>query len=124
TTPLTPSGVLLDGHELQVVASGLYVVISNPTESGVDLSGISVPLPDGGAQSFGAGSSIQGCNVVEFDSTGAVAWQWVGSDHLDPVKDTTVPALATTCLPPPHRGLLVDPYHCNSIDVDPSNGNL
>jgi len=124
TTPLAPSGTLVDGHELQVVPGGHYVVLSNPVETGVDLTGIAIPLPDGGTETFGPGSSIQGCNLVEFDSTGAVAWQWIGSDHLDPVKDTTLPALATSASLPDAGGPLVDPYHCNSIDVDPANGNL
>ena len=125
TTYLAPSGALLDGHELQVAPDGTYVVISNPVESGVDLTGLTVPLPDGGVAILGGGSSIQGCNVVEFDpGTGAVTWQWTGSEHLDPVLDSTLPALGTFGATGPDGGLVVDPFHCNSVDVDPGNGNL
>jgi hypothetical protein len=123
TTPLTPAGTLLDGHELQVVPGGLYVVISNPLETG-DLTGITIPLPDGGAESFGPGSTMQACDVVEFDATGTVAWQWIGSEHLDPVRDTTLPALATAGPFLDGGGPVVDPFHCNSVDVDPVTGNL
>jgi len=125
STYAAPSGVLLDGHELRPAAGGRYVVISNPVTTGFDLSGIRVPVPDGGTRSFGPGSSIQDCNVVEFEgTTGAVTWQWIGSEHLDPVKDTTVPALGTFDASAPDGGAVVDPFHCNSLDVDPANGNL
>jgi hypothetical protein len=120
-----PSGALLDGHELQLAPGGHYVVLSNPVETGVDLKGVVIPGADGGVQSFGPGSSIQGCDIVEFDpATLAVTWTWVGSEHLDPVKDSTLPALATFGVSGPDGGLVVDPFHCNSIDVDPANGNL
>jgi Arylsulfotransferase (ASST) len=125
TTYAAPSATLLDGHELRVAPTGEYVVISNPVANGFDLTGITVSLPDGGTQAFGPNSSIQDCVVVEFEpKAGTVAWTWTGSEHLDPVKDSTLPALGTFGVTGPDGGLVVDPFHCNSVDVDPANGNL
>jgi hypothetical protein len=125
TTFLAPRGTVLDGHELQLAPGGRYVVLSNPVESGVDLTGLRVGSPDGGTLSFGPGSSIQACNVVEFDpSDGEVTWQWQSSEHLDPVADSTFPGLGTLGVASPDGGLVVDPYHCNSVDVDPATGDL
>jgi len=58
-------------------------------------------------------------------------WQWVGTDHFDAVKDSTWPQLAgfTTTdggffVETFDGGPIIDAFHCNSIDVDPANGNL
>ncbi len=48
-------------------------------------------------------------------------WTWTATDHFDPVKDTTEPILAP---PLGDGGQVIDTFHCNSIDVDPANGNL
>jgi hypothetical protein len=124
TTTTAPSGAALDTHELRVLPSGHYLVLSNPTTTGVDLSGLSVRLADGGLDELGAASSIVDCDIVEFDpTTGAVAWQWTGSEHFDVVKDSTTRTIATG-VTSPDGGAVIDVFHCNSIDVDPENGNL
>jgi hypothetical protein len=124
TTYAAPSGAELDTHELRVLANGHYLVISAPTVSGFDLTGLVAPLPDGGIERFGPGSSIADCDLVEFDpTTGAVAWKWVGADHFDPVKDSTSPQ-ASENRSLPDGGVVLDVFHCNSIDIDPENGNL
>jgi hypothetical protein len=125
TTHVAPNETVLDEHELLVLSNGHYLVISNPVKNGVDLTGVSVTLPDGGVEKFGPNSSIQDCNLVEFDpTTGAVYWQWIGSDHLDPIKDSTVSLISYNPVTGPDGGLVVDSFHCNAIDVDESGSLL
>src|SRR6202041_2518240 len=70
----------------------------------------------------GPNTNIAESEIVEFDpTTGAVVWQWFASDHFDPAADCTFPES--------WAGLdgvaeVVQPFHDNSIDVDPANGNL
>jgi hypothetical protein len=124
TTYVEPSDTVLDEHELRALPNGHYLVISNPVVNGVDLTGVSISLPDGGVAKFGPNSSIQDCNLVEFDpATGQVVWQWTGSEHLDPVKDSTISLISYNQVTGPDGGLVVDSFHCNSIDVD-ENGSL
>jgi hypothetical protein len=124
TTYVAPDATVLDEHELRVLSNGHYLILSNPVKSGVDLTGVSVALPDGGVEKFGPNSSIQDCNLVEFDPvTGAVFWQWVGTDHLDPIKDSTVSLISYNPVTGPDGGLVVDSFHCNAIDVA-ENGSL
>jgi hypothetical protein len=118
-TEVSVSGKPPDEHEMRILANGNYLVLGSPLQKGVDLTGLAIPLPDGGVESFGPNSSILGCNVQEVNSTGKVVWEWIATDHFDPVRDTTFlyPALG------PSDALVVEPFHCNSIDVD-ANGNL
>jgi hypothetical protein len=122
TTTIAPAGLLnVDLHELRVLANGDYLVISSPLQSGVDLTGLEVPLPDGGVETLGATQPILACNLVEFAPDGTVVWTWTATDHFDVVADSVTPQL----LPIGSTGtLVVDPIHCNSIDVDPTSGNL
>ncbi len=120
-TTAAPVGVPLDPHELRVLPGGNYLVFSSPPVT-ADLTGLSVPLPDGGTLHPGAGAIISACNVVEFDPrTGKIAWTWQATDHFDPAKDAVTPV----AMPPlPDGGVTFDTFHCNAIDVDPANGNL
>jgi outer membrane protein assembly factor BamB len=60
------------------------------------------------------------CVVVEFDpKTGVVVWTWAASEHFDPVMDSVAGAYVN------QLGVVAfDAFHCNSIDVDPANGDL
>jgi hypothetical protein len=127
TTTLAPDGFPTDTHELRVLPNGHYLVLSYPFTSGVDLTGLSIaPTVDGGAPTvLGPGSTIQDCAVVEFDASGTVVTSWLASDHFDPASDSTLPLTgfgAGSTLP--DGGAVYDVFHCNSIDVDPANGNL
>ena len=82
TTYVEPSGIPLDPHELRYLSNGDYLMISDPIMPGVDLTGLG---------SFGANEDMIGCDIQEVDPTGAVVWQWVATDHFDPVQDTTEP---------------------------------
>jgi hypothetical protein len=123
---VAPKGLPLDFHELRVLANGHYLVISNPIRAGVDLTGLSLPSDAGGVP-LGPGSNISDCVIVEFDpnagggADGGVVWTWRASDHFDPAKDCREPERAP---PLGDGGQVIDTFHCNSIDVDPTNGNL
>ncbi len=115
-TTAAPAATVFDPHELQVLPNGDFIALSNPVESGVDLTGLSIQESNGRVDHPGRDSQLAACNLVEFEpTTGQVVWTWVGDDHLDPVEDSTAPDFL---------GDAVDAYHCNSIDVDPANGNL
>jgi hypothetical protein len=120
TTYVAPSGTVLDMHELRLLPNGDFLVLSNPVRTGVDLSGAHAALPDGGVESLGPNSSILDCDVVEFEPNGHVVWTWRGSEHLDPARETVIPTVQAES----DGGVIVDAFHCNSIDVDPGNGNL
>jgi hypothetical protein len=126
-TTAEPTGYAADEHELRILSNGNFLVLSYPLKSGVDLTGLSLPLGDGGAQALGPGSVIQDCVIVEFQPAGAVVSTWAASDHFDPTEDTRVTATAFGFGPDSgvlDGGAVYDPFHCNSIDIDPANGNL
>ena len=121
TTYATPSGIDRDSHELRLLPNGHYLVISAPVQR-VDLTGLKVPLPDGGVETFGPKSYIDGCNVAEFDpKTGAIVWTWVALEHLDAVQDSTAPEVNPNSRP---NQPVAETFHCNSIDVDEATGNI
>ena len=79
---------------------------------------------DGGVTcSVHADSIVQDCTIVEFTPAGTVVHTWSASDHFNAVDDSIHP-ISSGGPPPPDGGTAYDVYHCNSIDVDPSNGNL
>jgi hypothetical protein len=127
----TDVGSNVDPHELRVLPNGDYLVFDSSLQTGVDLTGLNLPLLDGGTEPLGPNSPIQACNIHELDRTGKVVWSWIGTDHFDLAVDSTYPLPAGFV--PVDGGVaietydgspIVDPFHCNSIDVDPANGNL
>jgi arylsulfotransferase ASST len=125
--PLTTSDVTVpsqDEHELRVLPNGDYLLIASPLLSGVDLTGLDVPLADGGVQALGPNGYIQNCEIQEVDPAGTVVWMWTATDHLDPAQDCTWPQSTVSALTAPDGGVVVDTFHCNSIEVDPTNDNL
>jgi arylsulfotransferase ASST len=115
-TNIGPSGKVTDEHELRLLSNGNFLVISTPPQS-VDLTGMMVPLPDGGVTTLSGTQSITACNLVEFQPDGSTVWSWMGTDHFDTVQDSVNPEFTTA------GGTNIDAYHCNSIEVD-TNGNL
>jgi arylsulfotransferase ASST len=113
-----------DNHELRPVGNGDYYVFSDQVENGVDLTGYPVQLDDGGVQLLGPNGSILPCDVLEVDPKGNLVWQWIGSDHFDAVEDSTYRQSGPPGLLGSAGTQVVDPFHCNSIDIDPENGNL
>jgi hypothetical protein len=105
-------GIPTDFHELTTRSNGNYLVLSYAFRQGVDLTG----LP--GAPEAGPNSTIADCIVQEVTPAGELVWQWNGSDHLDPVTEsTTAPSLIVG------SERVYDVFHCNSIDVKP-NGDV
>ncbi len=110
-----------DHHEMQVVSPDRYLVFHTETDAGVDLSGLSVPLADGGRLQLGKSETVNGCCIYEIDAAGQQYWVWQASDHLDPNKDTVDPEIVSeTEAGVPTLGI----YHCNSIDIDRATGNI
>jgi hypothetical protein len=101
-------GVPTDFHELLPLHNGNIVLMSYVAKEGVDLTGIS------GQPTAGPNSTIADCVLQEIDRQGNVVWEWTGSEHLDPVTESTVA---------PVSGGVYDVFHCNSIDVH-ANGNV
>jgi hypothetical protein len=101
-----------DEHELRVLPNGHYLGISSAEQSGVDLTGVSVPGPDGGPYTWGSDANIYACDIFEFDSAGTIYWSWKATDHFDAAKVWTyrVAGLAES---------EAEPFHCNAIDFDP-----
>jgi hypothetical protein len=128
---LSPAGYVASLHEINVARSvtgshalnGNYLIIATPLTSGVDLTGF--PLsPDAGT--LGPNTTIQDCAIVEFSPDGGIVSTWLASDHFDPAEASvyaSVGAVGGTGTTAPDGGE-IDIFHCNSIDVDPANGNL
>jgi hypothetical protein len=118
TTSVTAKGVALDPHELRPLSNGNFLLFTDAIQGGIDLTGFGIKGPDGGT--FGPNSDILPCNILEVDREGDLVWKWVGTDHFDAVKDSTLPELGKG----PGNIYAADPFHCNAIDVEPSTGNL
>lgn len=113
-------GQQLAAHELRLLPNGHYLAFTTPLTSGIDSTGLTAELPDGGTQALGANSTIDDCEVVEFTAAGTTVWSWLASDHFDPGKASTYAVVSFGV----DADEEVDVFHCNSIDVDPANGNL
>jgi hypothetical protein len=119
TTEAGPKGYSTDEHELRLLSNGDYVVLSVVPRSGVDLTGLTT-LVDGGIEKLGPNATIADCYVVEFAPTGTVKNTWSAFEHFDPGQSSNT-SVGNNAF---YFGDAYDVYRCNSIDVDPSNGNL
>jgi len=102
-------GTPTDGHELRLMPNGDYLLFTYPITNHVDLTGL---------QTFGSDENMADCEIQEVDPTGQLVWSWLASDHIDPRKESLEPALNTI-----NGASVVDPFHCNSIDLD-TNGDF
>jgi Arylsulfotransferase (ASST) len=114
--PTGPTGYHVDAHELLRTADGNYVVLEYLETPGVDLTGLNDPMT--GAP-LGPNATILDCAVVEFKPSGTVVSTWKASDHFEAAKVTTWQNEPT----PEKSGPVYDVIHCNSVDIDPANGN-
>jgi len=103
TRAINTVGIPLNNHDLRLLPNGDVMVLSYPSLSGVNLTGL---------KSYGPNSTILDCAVQEIDPQGNLVWDWRASNHIDPVKESVVPASTGTAADP------ADVYHCNSIDVN------
>lgn len=108
TRAISTVGLPLDDHELRLLPNGDFMLLSFPTVTGVNLTGLN---------SYGSNSTIFDCVVQEVDPRGNLVWDWRASDHADPTKESRILQGAGTDASP------ADVYHCNSIDVN-ANGDV
>jgi hypothetical protein len=99
--PISPT----DFHELTPMPKGDdYMMIGTPI----------APL----ASPFNGYNAIVDCVVQEVSPQGQLVWSWRASDHVALSE-------AVHASPASVNGQTVlDAFHCNSIDVDPTTGNL
>jgi len=102
-------GTPTDLHEFRTLSNGDHLVQAYDIVRGVDLTGL---------QKFGPGSTVADCILQELDGAGAVVWSWRASDHIDIVRESTIPQA-----PVLDGETVVDPIHLNSED-EAENGDL
>jgi hypothetical protein len=120
TTTIYAKNYALDPHELKKAANGDYYIFTDQIETGVNLTGYDMMLSDGGVKDWGPDQSILPCDVLEVNSSGDKEWEWVATDHLDAVMDNTLVGYEAG----PDGSGYPDPFHCNTVDIDPANGNI
>jgi hypothetical protein len=109
TTSVAAVGSPTDAHELRLLPNGHYLLFSYVTRNDVDLTGLG---------SLGAHENIADCVAQEIDAQENLVWSWAASDHVDPIRESL--ELLESIV---NGEDVVDPFHCNSIDVD-DGGNL
>jgi hypothetical protein len=125
-TIIAPTGIPLDPHELRILPDGSYVAISDRLQTGVNLSGLPPVSVGSGSVTAGPNANMLACDIIEFSPNGMVTWTWRATDHLDPAKVSLNPEPVdnTGDSGVPDGAVIFNPLHCNSVDVDPKNGNL
>jgi hypothetical protein len=98
-----------DAHELRVLPNGDRLVFTYPIESHIDLTELS----------YGSDEYMADCEIQEIDPGDNVVWSWLASDHVDPSLESIEPAVNTI-----EGHSVVDVFHCNSIEVGPTNDLL
>jgi hypothetical protein len=115
TQSIAMVGKPTDQHELVPLPNGGWLMMSYNNRTGVDLTGLpnANPAP-------GSNETITDCTLQEIGPGGELVWEWSASDHVDPITENTFPMSSVT-----GGGTRIwDLFHCNSIDVNPANGNL
>jgi hypothetical protein len=106
-----------DPHELLQLANGHFLMIATPLLANVDLSSL-------GSQFASANNTIVDCMVEEVDpaNPSTAVWSWDMSKHVSVSEVKTTPMLAALIN---YNGTTAaDIYHCNSLEVDPTTGNV
>jgi hypothetical protein len=102
------AGTPVDVHELLPLPDGHHAVFTYSPRT-MDLTGLA---------GFGPDSTLADCEIQELDAAGTKVWSWRASDHFDPVADTFDSGATTV------DGVKwADPFHCNSLALDP-DGNF
>ncbi len=109
STKVMAVGSSIDHHDLTPLANGDYLLLSYPLTTGVDLSSRGITTT----------TTIADCNVQEVAPDGSLVWSWLASEHFDPVVEST-----DLLLTPVNDAPVIDPFHCNSVDVTPSGDVL
>jgi hypothetical protein len=97
-----------DLHEFLPMANGDCMMLSFPATPGIDMQ----------ARGITNTTTIADCSVQEIAPDGTLVWSWLGSDHFDVVTESTELATGTI-----DGAAVIDPFHCNSLDLF-SNGDI
>src|SRR5262249_18725146 len=98
----------LDFHELLPLGEDRFLLLATPLRPGLDLRSLR----------FGRNQTIVDCLSEEVSDTGRLVWEWRASDHVS-VAESLHPFPVTVDRQPAY-----DVFHCNSIDQDPTTGDL
>ena len=109
-TTLRAVGTPTDEHELQRLPNGDYLLLSYVLRPHVDLTGLAT---------FGADATIADCRLQVVSPDGLLVWSWLGTNHVDPVTESLEPQVNMVNGVP-----VVDPFHCNSVDLDAAGNFL
>jgi hypothetical protein len=101
-------GASQDGHELQVLPDGNFLIDAYPLRTGVDLRAI------GGS----ADATIEDAEIQEVTPGGALVWKWDAFDHV-PVTE-----LEPSLWPEMAASPTADIYHLNALTYDAATGNV
>ena len=104
---ITTAAPPLDPHEIVTLPKGHVMLMSIPLKANVDVRSLG-----------GTRATIVDCVVQEIDKQGRLVWQWRGSDHIS-LSESVHPLTINV-----RQQVAYDPFHCNSIDVDPVSGNV
>ena len=103
-TPVPP----LDFHELLPLPHGDYLLLASPMQAGMDLRSLGLAR----------NQTIIDCLIEKVNTAGRLVWSWRASDHVS-IAESIHPYPITVDRQPAY-----DVFHCNSIDQDPSTGDL
>jgi hypothetical protein len=111
---VTSVSLPVDTHELRRLGNGDFLLFASPVTTGVDLTGLG---------DYGPDEDILNCVIQEIGPGGEVTWEWTATDHFDIVKESTWPQTASATTLSGEAVAVLDPFHCNSMDVD-TDGNI
>jgi hypothetical protein len=101
-------GVFEDGHDIQQLPNGDFLIDAYPIRTGFDLTSIGGP----------ASATIEDAEIQEVTPSGNLVWSWDASTHI-PVTE-----MDASLWPQLAAASQSDIYHLNSVAVDPTNGNI
>lgn len=105
---MVPPEKAFDGHELFRDQTGDYWMISRPIVSGVTLAAIGYPTVH----------SIDDCIIQQISPNGKMLWKWNAINYVSPDEANKLAGVKVV-----NGTKVADVYHCNSIDVNPTNPN-
>jgi len=101
-TTVVPNNAPADGHEIVHLSDGNILFLTDPEQTGVDLT----------ALGDGTNQTIAGCALQETTPSGQVLWSWDSLQHIG--IDESIYPLSDTV-----NGQHVwDPFHCNSVSLE------
>lgn len=106
-------GATTDHHDIKMLANGNVLLLSYHERTGVDVSVL--------GPSFTSPTTVFDAWIQEITPEGVVVWEWHSEDHIG--VDETTAYLDGVDVRVPVSGA-IDLVHINSVDVDPTTGDL